>query len=278
VFARLIVLWQVFWFSISTLLRLKQGLPMTTFELTALTFSLTMLMALLCWYAKPTISSPERIPLLSRPLKARPWDRFPSEAFLVIDRPLLAPALIVAVGFSVSPLAAWNFHFPTEGEKIAWRVCSVYHAAYSISLTVYYIYCVLKEYKRSSGPETDHSRPLPLSPRFQQPGGSVQEETRTGNVLACRDIEAGAASSEQSGVRFRGAFHASIHWLRSWRNISPDGDPDMALGLRATFLPLIGTFLYLFCLIFFYVEDFISIRQQPVDVYKNMNKFLPFMS
>jgi hypothetical protein len=60
-FIRLIVLWQVSWFSVSTLLRLKENLPMTTFELTALSFSLTMLITSLCWYAKPTISTPTKI-------------------------------------------------------------------------------------------------------------------------------------------------------------------------------------------------------------------------
>jgi hypothetical protein len=51
----------VFWFSVSELLRVKQGLPMTTFELTALSYSLTMLITSLCWYAKPTISCPTMI-------------------------------------------------------------------------------------------------------------------------------------------------------------------------------------------------------------------------
>lgn len=54
---RIIVLWQVFWFSASELQRARQGLPMTTFELTALSFSLTMLITSLCWYAKPTVST-----------------------------------------------------------------------------------------------------------------------------------------------------------------------------------------------------------------------------
>jgi hypothetical protein len=55
--ARLIILWQVLWFSTSELQRVREGLPMTTFELTALAFSLNMLITSLCWYAKPTISS-----------------------------------------------------------------------------------------------------------------------------------------------------------------------------------------------------------------------------
>ncbi|KAL2192790.1 hypothetical protein P885DRAFT_46889 [Corynascus similis CBS 632.67] len=305
--SKIIVLWQVLWFSASELERVRQGLPMTTFELTALSFALTMLVTSLCWYAKPTIStsktlqikdrktiaqirrearesthpglpetwyrtpldfvSPYRrftldvhwsyyeqltymvhLPLFSRKIESRPWDRMPSEAYLVIDRVLFLPAMVVAAGFSLSPLAAWNFHFPTEAERLAWRVCSVYHAVFSILLSMYYGYCVFKL------------------------------ETEASRIDNTCDVEAGTdAGTVTFCVRYRYTKQRAAAWLRSWRNISPDGDPDMAIGLRATFVPLLGTFLYIFCRAFFYIEDFIAIREQPVGVYTAMNKFIPFM-
>jgi hypothetical protein len=217
------------------------------------------------------------VPLFSREIKARPWDRFPSEAFLVIDRALLAPGFIIGVAFSMSPLAAWNFHFPTEGEKLVWRVCAVYHAVYSTSVAVYYIYCALLEHKGASKKGKD-SQPPPRPLKVQQPGGApVPEETQPGKVPVYYEVEAGVDSSEQTGVKPKGLLQASIIWLRSLRNISPDGDPDMELSLRATLPTLLGTFLYMFCRVFFYVEDFVSIREQPVGVYTSMNKFIPFM-
>ncbi|KAK4041490.1 hypothetical protein C8A01DRAFT_14747 [Parachaetomium inaequale] len=339
--SKLIILWQVLWFSASELQRVREGLPMTTFELTALAFSLTMLITSLCWYAKPTISSsttlytkegksigeirsvardsthpglpstwyrtpldfisPYRrfridvhwsyyeqltymvnIPLFSREIKARPWDRLPSEAFLVIDLALLAPAFVVLIGFSLSPLAAWNFHFPTEGEKLAWRVCSIYHAIFSIAVGLYYVYAVVLVDKQASK-MASLSQPISCSPKVQQQvtirdRPAALQETTASNQKVCYDVEAGSATSKKAGVKVKGEIQRGIAWLRSWRNISPDGDPDMAIGVRASFLPLVGTFLYIFCRLFFYVEDFVSIRQQPVGVYTAMNKFIPFMN
>ncbi|KAL1840806.1 hypothetical protein VTJ49DRAFT_7705 [Mycothermus thermophilus] len=196
--SKLITLWQVFWFTTTELQRVSRGLPMTVFELTALSFSLTMLVTSVCWYAKPTISKPItlltregrsvesiraaaretthpnlpqtwyrtpldfispyrrfrldvhwcyyeqltyllRLPLFSREITSRPWDRLPSKAFLVIDRALLPLAFAVLVAYSAAPLFAWNFHFPTEGERLAWRACGVYHAVFSMGLGMYYI-------------------------------------------------------------------------------------------------------------------------------------------
>jgi hypothetical protein len=219
-----------------------------------------------------------KIPLFSREIKARPWDRLPSEAFLVVDQALLAPALVVLVGFSLSPLAAWNFHFPTEGEKLAWRVCSVYHAIFSIAVGLYYVYAVVLVDKQASKMASFAH----CSPKVQQQGVArdrpALEVTNASKGPVCYDVEAGSATSGKGGIKIKGAVQRGVAWLRSWRNISPDGDPDMAIGVRATFLPLVGTFLYIFCRLFFYVEDFVSIRQQPVGVYTAMNKFIPFMN
>ncbi len=55
---RLITLWQVTWFSVSELQRAKLGLPVTTLEVTTLSFSFTMIATTVCWFLKPTISRP----------------------------------------------------------------------------------------------------------------------------------------------------------------------------------------------------------------------------
>ncbi|KAK3311665.1 uncharacterized protein B0T15DRAFT_508205 [Chaetomium strumarium] len=350
--SKLLILWQVLWFSVSELQRIREGLPMTTFELTALPFSLIMLITSLCWFPKPTISRPiilytkdgrsiehirmaarnsthpdlrsiwyrtpldfispyrrfrvdvhwskyeqltymVRVPLFSREIRARPWDRLPSAAWLVIDRTLFAPAFLVNTVFGVSPLAAWNFHFATHGERLAWRMCGIYHALFSISLGVYYIYVVLhppQNTEAGKAPGTAGAAATTgntSSSATLQAGASPSEgQQRQGGgkgqafgVTASADVEARLANSaEHVSLRRKRIIQAAVEWLDRWRNISPDGDPDMEIGLRATFLPLAGTFLYIFCRMFFYVECFIAIRQQPVGVYKAMNKFLPFMN
>jgi hypothetical protein len=59
-----VVIWQVTWFIITELERLRQGLPMTTLELTALSFSFMMIVTTGLWYHKPTIVWP--VPISTR--------------------------------------------------------------------------------------------------------------------------------------------------------------------------------------------------------------------
>lgn len=221
------------------------------------------------------------VPLFSREITARPWDRLPSDAWLVIDKALLAPALVVVVAFSLSLIVAWDFHFPTEGEKIAWRVCSVYHAAFSLGLAAYYIYVCLRGDHAGRSMKASLSSPPPPGPdgavqrRAETVGRSAVDIARP-NKAFFRDVEAEAAAGDFCG-RLEGVTRKSLNWLRRWRNISPDGDPDMEIGLHATFFPLVGTFLFIFCRLFFYVEDFVSIREQPAGVYRAVNKYVPFL-
>ena len=232
-----------------------------------------------------------RVPLFSREVKARPWDRLPSDAWLPIDRNLIAPGVIIIVGFSASLIAAWDFDFPTHGEKIAWRVCSAYHAFYSISVGVYYMYVLLKPKKERDKDEVKEIAGIPppvppKSPKHQAKNLGIRAGLddvlqRKPTFYDVEAVEAGSATSPGqtwSRSRLSDLVRAGIEWLKTWRNISPDGDPDMEIGLRATFVPLIGTFLLIFCRLFFYIEDFISIRQQPAGVYRAMNKFVPFMN
>ncbi|KAL2016206.1 hypothetical protein VTK56DRAFT_4063 [Thermocarpiscus australiensis] len=336
--SKLITLWQVFWFSVSELQRAREGLPMTTFELTALSFSLTMLVTSLCWYAKPTISRPTmlktkdgrtiesiramardsthpglsstwyrtpldfvsptrrfrvdmhwsyyarltellHIPVFSRRITARPWDRLPSYEWLVIDPALLVAASPVLTAFSVSPLIAWNFYFPTEGEKITWRVCSIYHVLYSGGTGLYLVYSHIRETRKAVSVRVRAAIPTPSRPEMQS---HERTETPTATAVCSSkapfDVETGVVFSEQVGARFKRAVQVGSNWLKSLRNISPDGDPDMELPLYIIIPFLPATFLYILCRVFFYVEDFVSIRQQPVGAYTAMNKFLPFMS
>lgn len=55
---RLIALWQACFFSFTELVRVGRHLPMTTLELTTLSFSLTMVATSLCWFFKPQINRP----------------------------------------------------------------------------------------------------------------------------------------------------------------------------------------------------------------------------
>lgn len=60
--SRLLTVWQVFWFSVAELQRVRDGLPMTTLELTALSFVFLMIATSICWFRKPSITYPRMIP------------------------------------------------------------------------------------------------------------------------------------------------------------------------------------------------------------------------
>lgn len=60
-FTRLITLWQALWFFITEMDRVRNGLPITALELTALSFTFAMVATFICWYPKPAISYPRYI-------------------------------------------------------------------------------------------------------------------------------------------------------------------------------------------------------------------------
>lgn len=59
---RLLTIWQVLWFSVAEIQRVRNGLPMTTLELTALSYAFVIVVTSICWYRKPAITRPQYIP------------------------------------------------------------------------------------------------------------------------------------------------------------------------------------------------------------------------
>lgn len=39
---------------------------------------------------------------------------------------------VIMVHFSISFLAAWNFHFATTTDRTFWRFCAIYHDVFSL--------------------------------------------------------------------------------------------------------------------------------------------------
>jgi hypothetical protein len=59
--ARFITMWQAVWFFVTEVQRLRDGLPMTTLELTALSFVFVMVATEICWFRKPSPMKPRAI-------------------------------------------------------------------------------------------------------------------------------------------------------------------------------------------------------------------------
>ena len=185
--------------------------------------------------------------LVSRPITARPWDRFPSDMWLYPDARFHPLASLILIGFSFVFTLAWNFHFPTYTEQLLWRTCSVYHTCFTIFVGLYYL-AETREKKKTS--------------------------VRAREATQIKDAE--AQTKRRYAVYRRGK--AVLAWIRTWRNMSPEQDPEMEVPLRIMVPVTITVLLYVLCRLYIYFDDFFALRQQPAGVYLTVNKFMPVIN
>lgn len=95
----------------------------------------------LFWRYYTRIGQRIHLPIFSRLIEKRPYDRVPSDRFLALDgqSDLLGAAFILV--FGVSSMFAWNFHFPSVIEETMWRVASVYMLIFTIIGGPFAQYC-----------------------------------------------------------------------------------------------------------------------------------------
>lgn len=187
------------------------------------------------------------IHLFSRPVTSRPWDRFPSDTWLCPDLTYTPIPICILLGFSCLFLLAWDFYFPTYTEKVLWRICSVYHAIFSIYGGIYYFIEIIQSRRRS----THRHRRL-----------------RSSNTLSMRQKPEGSGIESPNGL---------FGCLPKWRKVFADYDPEMGVSFRILLPVTLMCFLYIFARGYIYVEDFISLRVQPSDVYIGVDETIPFL-
>jgi hypothetical protein len=72
-------------------------------------------------------------------------------------------------------------------------------------------------------------------------------------------------------------------YFDTWRSISPDGDPEMILKLRTMIPATIFCAIHVISRVMIFVVDFSTVmnfstmREQPVDVYLTVDRWMPFM-
>lgn len=179
----------------------------------------------------------------------------PSDIWL-IPEPWFAPgAALILIGFSVIFVLAWNFQFPTASEKLLWRICSAYHAAFSIYGGAYYAVEMFKPSKRK--------KTAPI--------------TQLSSQLRTNSMESIEMESQRRITFGRRRFLRFVERARVWRNLSEDQDPEMEVPLRVIIPITVACFVYCLCRFYIYIEDLISLRLQPAEVYLTVNRYLPFL-
>ncbi|GKT94801.1 hypothetical protein Ct61P_12651 [Colletotrichum tofieldiae] len=311
--SRLITLWQAVWFFITEMDRVKNGLPITALELTALSFTFAMVATFICWYPKPAISYPRyietkicngqqitldairsyarsnlptswhRTPLdditprifridaywcfykrlgdmmhlhpYGRPIKQELWDRFPSDLWRPLELMYYPLGGIFIVGFSASFMIGWNFHFPSPAEQLIWRLAASYHMFFSLYGAFHWLY---EDQKWHRAQKRMQNAPL-------------------ARQIADDEAQRQQGEPKEASSRPRGLIIRLMTLLRSQVNNSADKDPSMAVPLFVIIPNVLISALYAWCRMYFYVEDFVSLREQPKGIYLTGNRFLPFI-
>jgi hypothetical protein len=84
-----------------------------------------------------------RIPIFTRPVTSKPYNRIPSDNFPSIDfiaEIVCAPIILL---FCCIFMTAWNFSFPSPLERILWRVASTYMLVFGVVGGCFSGYCHL---------------------------------------------------------------------------------------------------------------------------------------
>lgn len=133
-FAKSVALVQVTWFVAQLLGRAIQKLPITTLELFTLGTVVCAMLTYAFWWEKPfDIERPIVVDEPERPVGTEGDSVVPDELYMDgllvdMDYEIASNALIFGILgalFGALHIVAWNFAFPTEVERMMWRVGSV---------------------------------------------------------------------------------------------------------------------------------------------------------
>lgn len=214
------------------------------------------------------------LPLFSRRIKKRPWDRIPGDVFLRmnLDLELIGGAFVILFG-SVF-LFAWNFHFPSKTEEVFWRVASIYMVTYGMVGAFWMwlsMWIFIPESRAAEGIElslVEESLPLHPLHKWYSRLQDWWENLKRSISLTKR------AKKDRQTPRQRAhlpGFFSKSH------NISPEKDPR--LGVPIGFLLVTSLLCFLYCVFRLYilVEDLVGLRALPPSAYSSPNwtSFIP---
>lgn len=178
------------------------------------------------------------VPLATRP-RRRPYDRIPSHNFLNTDTRAEIIAAPTIVFFSALYLIAWNSHFPTETEKLLWRIASVNTLAYALI-------------------------GAPLCAYFQKT--IFRAELRQERAQA-------TLNHKPEPKRWIGRLASKL------RNIDPEQDPQLEIPLRALIPVSFLCGMYCVSRGFILTEDLIGLRSLPESAFQTVSwsRYVPHL-
>lgn len=198
----------------------------------------------------------------------RPWDRIPCETIAPPDSALFILVLVIPF-YAFSFCIAWNFHFPTNAERVLWRACSVWHGVYTTAAGIHYAVASWSFLQKTKNGEST-SKAVNGLVRKMPPRSEADD-------IESQPTEGKRHQKPRRKLRKLLARLRAPRWLARWRNLSEDQDPDVESSLSGIVLWMAGGVLFCVCRGYLYAEDFISLRSQPAGVYETVNSYLPFI-
>ena len=154
---KLIAVLQITWFALQILFRAIQHLNITPLETMTIAYIFCSLFTYgLCWSVPQGIEYPISVEVrIAQSVKERIGAQSSSNSPLIswigrnryeaIEGWTFAILLIFGPVFGAVHCLAWNLPFPTPGERLAWRICSVTTASLPIVLALLFIYITKDE-------------------------------------------------------------------------------------------------------------------------------------
>jgi hypothetical protein len=173
-----------------------------------------------------------RLLLFSRPVTSSPYNRIPSDKWLPMDTKFQFISETFIILFATIFFSAWNFHFPTEAERIIWRAATIYNLVFC-TFGAWYMYLWIRY----------------LLPRHEQRKKLANRTTRTRSIPPQ-------------------PFRVSLDkFLDNLRNSSPNKDPLLEIPLSFLLSISVLCFLYCICRTYILLEDCIGLRSLPASAY-----------
>lgn len=202
--------------------------------------------------------------------------------FLLMDFDLELIAVVFILLFSSIFFIAWNSHFPTYFEQMAWRAASIYMMTFGLigpAWMALWMWILLPEKRLANGHEMSllEQSPPPhpgqlVIRRFLHWGQAPIRGPRLPHTE-----DASAEDTILHPPTSSGFFNKVHRILSKTHNISPDKDPylDIPMGF------LIGTsflcLLYVVFRMYILTEDFVGLRSMPSNAYDTVDwlSFIP---